>query len=160
MRARVELVIDKTVRGLCARPYLGHPKGCPNFNDNPARVPPCPPFAPFVEDALDVALPVYAVWNIFDLAEQKERMWRVHPNWSERQAVCCLYWQKGARKALSGKIASFMNYKKGLIALMCPEAYGINITATMKSVGVELEWPPQNIAYQIAIVGFKKEKSK
>jgi len=38
-----------------------------------------------------------------------------------------------------------------------PEAMGVNVTETMKRVGIELEWPPVNVAYQIALAGiFKK----
>jgi hypothetical protein len=38
----------------------------------------------------------------------------------------------------------------------CPEAMGVNVTATMKNLGVELEWPPKNIVRKVAIIGVRK----
>lgn len=35
----------------------------------------------------------------------------------------------------------------------CPEAMGVNVTATMKNLGVTLEWPPQKVVYKVAIIG-------
>jgi hypothetical protein len=39
-----------------------------------------------------------------------------------------------------------------------PEAQGVNLTETMKNVGIILEWPPEKLAYQIVLSGIKKEK--
>ncbi|HUS88307.1 MAG TPA: hypothetical protein VMW91_02880 [Desulfosporosinus sp.] len=39
----------------------------------------------------------------------------------------------------------------------CPEAMGVNVTATMKNLGIELEWPPQNVVHKVAIIGIRKE---
>jgi len=36
------------------------------------------------------------------------------------------------------------------------EANGVNVTATMKKIGIELEWPPREYAYQVAVLGRKK----
>jgi len=33
---------------------------------------------------------------------------------------------------------------------------GVDVTATMRSAGVELEWPPRKIAYQVYLVGVPK----
>jgi hypothetical protein len=30
---------------------------------------------------------------------------------------------------------------------------GVNVTATMDNAGIMLEWPPKNVAYQIALAG-------
>jgi hypothetical protein len=38
----------------------------------------------------------------------------------------------------------------------CPEAMGVDITSTMSSIGIELEWPPKNITYQVSIAGVIK----
>jgi predicted metal-binding protein len=38
----------------------------------------------------------------------------------------------------------------------CPEAMGVNITETMKDAGIILEWPPENVTYQIALAGILK----
>ena len=38
----------------------------------------------------------------------------------------------------------------------CPEAAGVNVTATMASIDIDLEWPPVTVAYQVALAGIKK----
>jgi hypothetical protein len=37
------------------------------------------------------------------------------------------------------------------VVFLVPEAHGLNVTATMKSIGIELEWPPKTVTYQIAL---------
>jgi hypothetical protein len=81
-----------------------------------------------------------------------------HPDWSERQLRCCLYWQGTARAALRRKIEAFLAGQPGLLAITCPEACGVDVTATMSSLGIELEWPPVSVAYRVALVGTPKRK--
>ena len=81
------LVIDLKVRGLCGRPYPGHPKGCPNVNHKKG----CPPSAPLLPDVFDLSRPVWIIINRFDLGAHVERMRTLHPDWSTRQLTCCLY---------------------------------------------------------------------
>ena len=40
----------------------------------------------------------------------------------------------------------------------CPEAMGVNVTATMKNIGVTLEWPPQEVVRKVAIIGVRKNE--
>lgn len=40
-----------------------------------------------------------------------------------------------------------------MVAIYVPEACGVDVTATMKLIGIDLEWPPVNVAYQVALVG-------
>jgi len=151
----IKPVIDLSVRGLCRRPYHGHKKGCPNYDKKLG----CPPQAPIIYDVLDFGKPIWAVWIDFDLANQRLRMKTKHPNWSNRQLVCCLYWQGTANKYLKHKVANFCTNQflsmksKTLEVLYAPEAFGVNVTETMKNVGVELEWPPVNIVRKIAFIG-------
>jgi len=145
----IKPVIDKSVRGLCAKPYPLHKNGCPNFGKNSR----CPPKAKLIEEVFDFAKPIYAVYNVFDYKSHVEKMKTSHPNWSDRQLRCVLYWQGGARKKLKERVFEFMRQNKGTIACFTPEACGVNVTATMAAVGIQLEWPPQNVAYQIAFVG-------
>jgi len=153
----VEPVIDLSVRGLCCRPYPGHPKGCPNFG----RKPGCPPEAPTIDQLLDLNKPVFAVFNEFDLMGHVKRMRERHPGWSCRQLVCCLYWQAGARKQLRANLCTFLRAKSGSAwrIVMNPEGAGVNVTATMESVGIMLEWPPRTSAYQVAFVGHAREQA-
>ena len=80
-----------------------------------------------------------------------------HPNWSERQIYCCLYWQKTARKQLLAGIKEFLKEHKGYTVTTCPEAMGVEVTKTLEAVGIELEWEPKNIACQVALAGIKKQ---
>ena len=107
-------------------------------------------------ETLDLGQPVYVVATIFRLAEHVARMRALHPDWSDRQCACCLYWQGGARKVLRQKVRKWMLASDPAIPWMvvwCPEAQGVNVTATMRAVGVELEWPPVKLAYQIVLIG-------
>lgn len=151
---QVEAVIDESVRALCCEPYPNHPDGCPNYGERAT----CPPQAALLADALDLDKPVWAIWNVFDLAAHVERMRTRHPAWTWRQLACCLYWQPTARKALRGEIAMFLAERlgegaAGLRVIGCPEACGVNVTATMARLGERLEWPPETITYQVALAG-------
>ena len=130
-------------------PYPGHPRGCPNWN----RRATCPPQAPLLHDVLDLKRPVHCVSNAFDLAAHVARMRARHPDWSYRKLVCCLYWQGAARKRLRERVSDFLAHHPGCIVLYCPEANGVDVTATMAAIGVDLEWPPVSVAYQVALVG-------
>lgn len=147
--ARVTPVVDCSVRHLCRKPYPGHPKGCPNWGKRDS----CPPQADLLPNVLDLAAPVYAIWNAFDLASHVARMKEKHPDWSDRQLRCCLYWQGTARAVLRKQIDAFLREHPGLLVLTCPEACGVDVTATMRRAGIDLEWPPVSLAYQVALVG-------
>lgn len=154
----VKVVLDPAVRGLCQRAYPGHPKGCPNFGKKAS----CPPTAPLLHKLLDLSQPVWAVFVRFDLEAQRRRMWFKHPKWSRRQAECCLYWQGTVLSFLKNRVTNFcvmqvLGTDEKLTALYRPEAHGVNITATMAAVGIELPWPPDEVVYKIALVGTSKE---
>ncbi len=144
-----KLVIEPRVRGMCRLPYPGHPKGCPNFNHKQG----CPPACRLFAERFDLQQPVFAIVNEFDLAAHVARMRASHPGWSQRQLECCLYWQPAARKDLAFKIRQFLFGHPGYTADTCPEAGGVNVTETLRQVGVELEWPPKRIVRQVAIAG-------
>lgn len=145
-------VIDRKVRGLCKKPYYNHPKGCPNFGIKIG----CPPIIGLFDEEYDMTKPVYVIFNTFDLASQVNKMQTAHPEWSQRQLKCSRYWQGTARKSLRQKIALFMNNHPNYDVTTCPEAMGVNVTETMKNIGIQLEWPPVNTTYQVALAGIKK----
>ena len=150
-----KIVIDYSVRELCSRPYPNHPKGCPNFHKRPL----CPPRCPFLEDVYDLSKGFWVVWTKFDFAVHRRKMRRKHPDWSQRQIDCCLYWQGTANKMLREEIADVMYYLEDQgdwHVSFCPEAMGVNVTATMKNLGIKLEWPPETVVYKVAIIGVKK----
>lgn len=145
-------VIDMSVRGLCCKPYPGHKKGCPNYGKKKG----CPPEAPKYDDVYDISKPVYAIINKFDLCAHISRMKEVHPEWTERQLRCCLYWQPTARKQLLQIIKEFYSSNAGYKIESCPEAMGVDVTETLKSAGIILEWPPEKWVCQVALAGTPK----
>jgi predicted metal-binding protein len=155
---KATIVIDHTVRSLCREPYPLHPRGCPNFGKKPT----CPPHAPRFEDTYDLSKPAYCVVNEFDLGAHITAMRKRHPDWSSRQLRCCLYWQGTARKRLEQGIAAALLDPKltGLVAERSPEAMGVDVTATLRGAGIELEWPPERIARQVAILAFPRRRPK
>ena len=150
----VKPIVDHTVRSICVRPYPGHPKGCPNFNKKHG----CPPKAQLIENIIDLSKHVIAIYNVFDINKHIQNMRFKHPTWSERQLVCCLYWQGTARKQLKNEISKYIDHwkkdvKNNIRIIECPESCGVNVTATMHRVGIELEWPPRIKAYQVVLAG-------
>jgi predicted metal-binding protein len=142
----VRPVIDSKMIALCKRSYPSHPKGCPNFGKKKG----CPPKVPMFDNVFDTSS-VFAIVNTFPIGQHIEKMRASHPNWSDRQLRCCLYWQGTARKQLKKDIKDFQNSNSEYVVSTCPEAMGVNLTATMKDIGIEIEWPPQKLAYQIAL---------
>ncbi len=153
MIAKIDPIIDHSVRGLCSRPYPGHPKGCPNH----AKKQGCPPGAKLFDQVYDLGQPVFVIWNAFPIGEYAARMRELHPEWSERQLYCCLYWQPKARKQLNSLVLEFIHWHPWYAFTGCPEAEGVNVTATMAGIGVTLEWPPRAVAYQVALAGVPRE---
>ena len=149
-------VIDFSMRKICTNPYPNHPKGCPNYGKKAG----CPPQLPRIDQLLemDISQPIYAIFNKYDFKGHCDRMRAKHPKWSKRQVECCLYWQGTARKNLRERISAFTWKHPHYSIIDCPEGAGVNITETMKMVGIELEWPPVNHTYQIALAGILKEK--
>jgi len=155
MIIRINPVIRHKVRRLCKRAYPGHPDGCPNYNIKEG----CPPSAPFFEDIFLMRKPFFAAINEFNLERHRNKLKAKHPLWTLRQLNCCLYWQNGARKKLQEKVNRLLlKMGKDYAASFCPEAMGIDVTATLKQAGIKLEWPVNILARQVAIVGKLKDK--
>lgn len=152
---QVNPVINYAMRELCVKPYYGHPKGCINYNKKDH----CPPSALWFDLEYDLSQPVYAVINRFNIGAHIGKMHQKHSNWSDRQLRNCLYWQPRARKELRKHIKDFILKNPGyIIAPGCPGAMGIDVTATLQSAGIILEWPPQNVAYQVALAAKRMVK--
>lgn len=159
---QVEPVTGSDIRGLCTRPYHNHPRGCPNYGKRDT----CPPAAPLFEDEFDTNYPIYALWAEFNIGDHMKNMKQRHPDWTEHQLRCCLYWQGTVRKYLKPKAMCWLNSyaartsrfivdRQGVFYTTCPEAMGVNVTATMAKIGVKLEWPPRNITRMIYLGGVK-----
>lgn len=145
---QVHPVVDHSVRGLCPRPYPGHPKGCPNFGQKDG----CPPMAPMIENVLDLEKPVFLVAVSYDLAGHVAEMGERHPGWTAKQRANCLYWQ-GAVRARLFETARHEAYERDLIVVKCPEANGIDMTATFEDAWIILEWPPKKTVWKAVLLG-------
>jgi len=146
---KVKPIIDLSMRTLCLHKYHNHPKGCPNWNKKDG----CPPKSRVIDKIIDIDKTVYAIYNKYPFGKHVKKMKDKHPNWTKRQLECCLYWQGTARKQLKEKIYIFLKEKPNYIISHCPEGSGVNLTETMKQVGIELEWPPKKYTYQIVLAG-------
>ena len=145
------LVIDKKARQWCKLPYDGHSNGCPNYN----RKETCPPRAPVVEDYFNLNKDLWLIAIEFNLTKQIEKMKTLHPEWSNKQAKCLLYWQPKVNKTLKSEVHFFM-IDKDLTYTLCPEAMGINVIQTAKNLGLPIEKRPIDKVYKIAFVGSAK----
>jgi hypothetical protein len=147
--AIVTPVIERRVRSYCRLPYPGHPRGCPNLGKRAI----CPPKAPMFDKIIDTSKPIYCIYYKFDLKSHVEKMRARHPDWSDRKIRCCLYWQGTARKQLKLKCDYFLQDYPDYLILTCPEGNGVDIDATVKQIGIELQWPATDYAYKIALAG-------
>jgi predicted metal-binding protein len=155
MISEVNLIINHDVRQLCVKPYYNHPHGCPNYGKKAT----CPPHVPLYDEIYDISAPTFVIYNIFDLRAHIDKMRINNPTWNDRQLRICLYWEPKARKQLEEIIQDFRNiydpcHEYGVER--CPEGMGVDLVATMASIGITLKFPPDDIAYQIAVAAIKK----
>lgn len=47
----------------------------------------------------------------------------------------------------------FLREHPGYEVTTCPEATGLNVTSTLRGLGIEIEWPPTKWALQVALAG-------
>ena len=145
-----KIVYINDVSSLCAKPYAGHPKGCPNFGKRPT----CPPNLAPLDAVIDVRQPVWVIGAKFNMAKHSMSMKIKHPSWSERQCECCLYWQGHVVSVLKKACAGYE------VVLYVPEAYSVDISATVIGYGIKLQWPPKDYVWKIAFAGFKTTAAK
>jgi len=146
---QVEPVVDYSIRKVCKQRYANHPHGCPNWKKRST----CPPKAPSLHKVFDLQQPFYAIVNAYPFGEHMAKMKERHPGWTDRQVRNPLYWQGTARKQLKQGINDFLHDHLTYIVIRCPEACGVLITKTVAPLGIELSWPPQETAYQVALGG-------
>lgn len=151
-----KLVVQDEVREWCRLPYPNHPSGCPNYGKRPC----CPPHAKLLGEWFDLNKPVAFVVAKFDLAEHAEKMKLKNPQFSERQARCCLYWQGTVRKALRKATCAAMANGHYTAFTDLPEAMGLNLFRTMHNLGLALERNPKQFVYKIAMLGASKTEAR
>lgn len=144
-----DLIFGEYAQDWCILPYPGHPKGCPNYNKKDY----CPPKTPLINKIITPPYKLVAVK--FNLKRHVKKMKEKHPEWTDRQARCVLYWQKKAEKNLrkeSEKAAEKIEESK---IIYKPEAYGVNLFATCRKIRLNLEKNPRNTVWKISIIGKK-----
>lgn len=132
-----KLVISKRTGDWCRLPYPNHPKGCPNFGKNKW----CPPQAPKVDEHFDLSKPLYFIHSEFDFTGHVDRMRGLHPEWSDLQCKCVLYWQGTSRKQMRERV-KMAQWHLGIgitASAACPEAMGVNVYATARLSGLNLD---------------------
>lgn len=152
-----KLIVSSKIGDWCLREYPGHPKGCPNYGKKDG----CPPGTG--PDSLgclfDLSKPLYFIHSEFDLAEHARRMKEKHPQWSDRQCRCVLYWQPASRKRLSTEVSVFMHKFGFNQYTTCPEGLGVNVYATARLAGLRLEKIRNiSICRHVALVGLKAHR--
>jgi predicted metal-binding protein len=132
----------------CTLPYPKHKNGCPNYGHRVT----CPPQVGYF---LDMFHPeVYLALLRFDFKEYLSEKKRLHPDWTERAIRNPFHFQTHLRAELSKSTEAllskpeYQNYK----CLYNAEGMGVNLHLTSRLVGVELEWPPKDNMYRIAIL--------
>jgi len=143
---------NKKIQTLCVNKYPQHPKGCPNYGKKQG----CPPNTPLINNILNFDKPVYLIYTEFNIGEHAQKLKQKHPDWSERQIYCCLYWQPKARKFQrqeEERAKKEYNLEK---ITNSPEAHGINVGLLMKKIGINLEWPPRKITRLVSLGGYGK----
>jgi len=146
-------------QNLCKARYHNHPKGCPNYGKR-LDCPPCDR----VDQKFDLTLPTYVIYTEFPVGKFAERIRVNHPEWKDmpRQWYNCIRWQGTARKQHRKDILEFQEKFPTLHVDTNPEALGVNVTAVMKQVGIDLEWnyhDNHNInrkTYSVSIAGILK----
>lgn len=148
-----KIYFEQRFMDFCGLPYPGHPKGCPNFNKGKSG---CPYTTPLIDKVIDITKSIYLIGIDFDLEEHTQKMKVKHPSWTDRQCKNVLYWQPHHKKLLKFEIDIFtcdLNKDK-LFVTIKPEAYGVNMCATVRQVGIKLDWHyPLKHVWRIALIG-------
>jgi len=145
-----KLCIDLRAREWCKLPYPNHSKGCPCYGKKDT----CPPKIKIVGEIFNLNKDLWFVIEKFDLKVHAVRMKQKHPNWSDKQCKCVLYWQAGVRKKLRILTEEFVK-DKDYIWTNCPEAMGVNVFKTFHKLGLVMKRNP-DIVNKVALVGFPK----
>lgn len=132
----------------CRLPYPDHPLGCPNFNKRRD----CPPKSEYF---LDVFKPeVKIAYLNFDFEEYLNWRKGIHPNWTERALRNPRHFQRHLDAVLRKNIKG-SKISETFIPVYNAEAMGVNIHKTCSVVGINLQWPPKDRMYRIALLAKK-----
>ena len=140
----VDVVGNRDMQCLCAAPYPNHKHGCPNYGKKDG----CPPNIPYFPDVYDTE-GVHLIAQDIQFGEYLRLFKIKHPTWTDRQLRNPLYWQTYFR----ARFRASVEHRKpdGYDVLYTPEAMGVDVTATCKKAGINLEWPPTEHTFMVAL---------
>ena len=145
-----KLIIHMDARQWCKLPYPNHPKGCPNYG---IRLD-CPPIIKTLPELFNLNKPHWLAIVDFDIKSHRNKLQKIHPNWSHRQLSCCLYWQGGVRKQLKQLCYNFTSSHPNTTYSTCPEAMGIQIIRTLKEQHIPVSTKIKDTVYKVALIGY------
>ncbi|MFC1612414.1 hypothetical protein ACFL29_01025 [Patescibacteria group bacterium] len=149
VRGPVIAVYDPKVRRLCGCAYYRNPDGCPKRGKKN-----CPPNAKlFVKD---FSLEVLVVAIRFDFEGFLQMRRKQQPTWTERALRNQRHWQGHIRSILHKKVEQELKKREGYIAVLNPEARGVDVDETCKRANIILEWPPVEFAHEVALLAKPK----
>jgi hypothetical protein len=147
-----ELIHFPRVREWCKLPYPGHPKGCPNYGKRDK----CPPKEKYITEIINIQKSMFFVHSEFDLTKHIKRMQLRHPEWSDRQLRCVLYWQNRSRKQMMERANVAARYLQAEVIIPMPEATGIQVYGTCKRSGLLLESIKNlKVCKHVAFIGWR-----
>lgn len=109
----------------------------------------------------------YLIYAQFNFKKYKEIRKKEHPEWSERQIGCVLYWQNSIKRLLKQYIEKIRKNTFSLFYIFgcgsgfnltfqkttySMEAATINVFSTCKLNGIKLEIKPQNIIHLVCLL--------
>lgn len=153
----INVVCDPSIQELCLHRYPNHTKGCPKYGKKAKRgEEECPPRALFFPDKFHKKVYIAAI--VFDFKQFLSWKKEIHPDWTERALRNQRHWQGHLRSELR-KFVSGLGFKKLRYhkVIFKPETMGVNVTNTCKNVGLKLEWPPNNIVCEVALIAKTKK---
>ena len=132
----------------CTLPYPGHRNGCPNFG----KYEDCPPRAPYFLDVYKSE--GFVAFMRFDFGEFLSKKKEIHPDWTERALRNPWHFQGHLDSKLRNFVISELDKPefKNFQVVTSPEAMAVNIHLTARRAGIELEWPPRNNMFRIALI--------
>lgn len=93
----------------------------------------------------------------FDLQAHALSMKKKHPEWSDRQCRCVLYWQGKSRKQLKERTQAAVAHLGTDAVSTCPEAMGVNVFVTARLSGLVLDKTRNlSVCRHISMLGWRK----
>ena len=136
------IIIDNGVKRLCKKPYLNYKIGCPKLYE-------CQGDGLGIRDVVDLrqSLIVWSVFNIDEFVEHKTPQ-DLYRYWT--------YWRQKRRSLFLHDLEEISCMYPSYACVDKPEAFGVDVDATMRNMGIRLEWPPRKVCYSVAVVGKTK----